>query len=212
MFERFRSEFAPLRDAAPAAGSGWHDGRFADVAGYEEFVGEFGGASFGGGLYRVHDEQTGPRALVLAVEAFPEFAARVRPFGYDWLGRQFAVDFGRVDAGQPQVLLLEPGTGEALEIPLTFSAFHDEELIEYADAALAAGFFEDWSAGHREVLPLQRNACVGYRVPLFLGGPDTVENLELSDLDVYWSICGQLRRGTLNLPPGTSVNQVAREG
>lgn len=212
MFERFRSEFAPLRDATPVVGSVWRDDRLIGVAGYVEFAGEFSGASFGGGLYRVHDDQTGPRALKLVVEAFPEFAGRVRPFGYDWLGRQFAVDFGRVDAGQPQVLLLEPGTGEALEVPLPFAAFHDEELVEYADAALAAGFFEDWSAGHGDVLPLERNACVGYRVPLFLGGRDATENLELSDLDVYWSICGQLRRGTLNLPPGTSVNQVASDG
>lgn len=210
MFERFRSEFAPLRDATQA-GSPWRDDRLVRVAGYVEFVDEFGGASFGGGLYRVHDDQTGPRALALVAEAFPEFAARVLPFGYDWLGRQFAADFGRVAAGQPQVVLLEPGTGEALEIPLSFVAFHDEELTEYADAALAAGFFEDWSAGHGDALPLLRSVCVGYRVPLFLGGLDTVENLELSDLDVYWSICGQLRHATSMLAPGTSVNEVARE-
>jgi hypothetical protein len=34
--------------------------------------------------------------------------------------------------------------------------------------------------------------CIGYRVPLFLGGSDTVENLEKVDLDVYWHLHGQL--------------------
>jgi len=211
MFERFRAEYAALRDTV-ATSSAWRDERFAAVEGYGEFVAEFAGASFGGGLYRVHDEQTGPRGLALIAEAFPEFAGRAGPFGYDWLGRQFAVDSDRIAAGQPQVLLLEPGTGEALEIPMPFADFHDDELVEYADAALAAEFFTAWSAAGHQPFPLKHDQCVGYRVPLFLGGQDVVENLELSDINVYWSICGQLRRGVLNLPPGTSINQVAGDG
>lgn len=210
MFEHFRAEYAALRDP-DTAGSVWRDERLTAVEGYGRFAAEFAGASFGGGLYRVHDDRTGPRAWALVAEAFPEFAERSCPFGYDWLGRQFAVDSARINAGQPLVLLLEPGTGEVLEIPLAFSAFHEEELIEYADAALAAGFFRDWSASGQKAVPLRRDQCVGYRVPLFLGGRDEVENLELSDIEAYWSICGQLRRGVLNLPPGTSVNKIARD-
>jgi Domain of unknown function (DUF1851) len=52
--------------------------------------------------------------------------------------------------------------------------------------------------------------CVGYQVPLFLGGKDSLENLEITDLDVYWSLSGQLRQGTWVLPPGTAVVQVKR--
>ncbi len=43
--------------------------------------------------------------------------------------RQFALD----PAGQ--VLLFEPGTAEVLEIPCGFERFHDEELVDEADAA-----------------------------------------------------------------------------
>ncbi|PZR51805.1 DUF1851 domain-containing protein [Xylanimonas oleitrophica] len=211
MFEHFRAQYATLRDAASATGASWRDERFAGVEGYAEFMAEFAGASFGGGLYRVHEARSGPQGLALVVEAFPELATRVLPFGYDWLGRQLALDTGRVDAGQPQVILLEPGTGEALEIPLSFVTFHDQELIEYADAALAAEHFQAWSAGNSGVLPLQRGQCVGYRVPLFLGGQDTVENLEVVDLDVYWSICGQLRQSVRDLPPGSLVDEVTRD-
>jgi hypothetical protein len=207
MFERFRAEYAPLRDAAPA-GPPWRHEWLTAVEGYLEFASEFAGASFDRGLYRVHDERSGAQALALIAEAFPEFAARVCPFGYDWLGGQVAVDTARVVAQQPQVLLLEPGTGEALEIPLSFAAFHDVELVEEADAALAKGFFETWSTANGDALPLGRGQCVGYRVPLFLGGQDDVENLEVSDVEVYWSICGQLRHGVQSLPPGTSVDEV----
>lgn len=208
MFDRFRSEYLPRRDAV-LAGAPWLDEHLTAAEGYAQFAAEFAGASFASGLYRVHDEQSGPRALSLLVEAFPEFSDRACPFGYDWLGRQFTLDAGRVDGGQPLVLLVEPGTGEALEIPVPFVGFHDEELIDYADAALATEFFDGWASRHPDSLPLGRDACVGYRIPLFLGGQDVVENLELSDLDVYWSICGQLRRGVLDLPPGTSVNDVS---
>jgi hypothetical protein len=176
--------------------------------GYAEFAEEFAGVSFGGGLYRFHDDESGPLGLRLLIDTFPEFAARACPFGYDWLGRQFAVDSARKESGQPQVLLFEPGTGEALEIPLSFAAFHDVELIHHAEAALAVEFFEAWTVVNGG-LSLQRDQCVGYKVPLFLGGQDEIENLEVIDLDVYWSICGQLRRRAMSLPRGTSIKGVA---
>lgn len=196
MFERFRVAYAQRRDVA-GTGAGWMPERLAGIDGYASFTREFAGASFDAGLYRVHDDRTGPQALTLIADAFPEFAQRVCPFGYDWLGRQFAVDSGRVVGGQPQVLLLEPGTGEALEIPVSLSVFHDEELIDHLDAALASDFFASWSDSNADSLPLFRHQCVGYKVTLFLGGEDAVENLEVSDIDVYWSICGQLRRRAL---------------
>jgi hypothetical protein len=210
MFHRFRAEYAPLKDSGPSSAI-WQHERLADVDGYVELASEFAGATFGGGLYRLHDASSADQALTFSAEAFPEFSTRVCPIGYDWLGRQFVIDSGRVADGQPQVLMLEPGTGEALEIPASFAAFHEVELVEHADAALAIDFFDAWSATS-DALPLRRDQCVGYRVPLFLGGEDVVDNLEISDVEVYWSICGQLRGGALKLPPGTSINEVAGGG
>ena len=34
--------------------------------------------------------------------------------------------------------------------------------------------------------------CVGYKIPLFLGGNDEISNLEITDMEIYWGICGQL--------------------
>jgi hypothetical protein len=130
-------------------------------------------------------------------------------FGYDWLGRQFATDTGRGAIDDPEVLMFEPGTGEALEIPVPFSRFHDEELVDYTEEALARSFFDQWrrSGGPAPTA----SECVGYQRPLFLGGKDTVANLEISDLDVYWTIMGQLRRQAKGLPEGTSISGVARD-
>lgn len=105
--------------------------------------------------------------------------------------------------------MLEPGTGQALEIPASFVGFHDGELVDYADSALAENFFDNWAASNPGSLPLGRDKCVGYKVPLFLGGPDTMDNLELSDIEVYWSISGQLIRATENLPAGGPISGIS---
>jgi Domain of unknown function (DUF1851) len=208
LFERFLAEHA-LLPPGQVARPVWSEPRLQAAIGYDELAGSFAGCSFQNGLYRLHDASSGPRAQALIAEAFASFAARAYPFAFDWLGRQFALDEGRKQAGEPLVLILEPGTGLALEVPLPFSTFHDEELVDYHDAALATGFFAAWAQDHAAELPLPTDRCAGYRVPLFLGGKDTVDNLEVVDVDVYWSICGQLRQGTTTLPAGTSINEVS---
>jgi type VI secretion system (T6SS) immunity protein Tdi1 len=207
VFEGFVSAFR-LLPGDQASGSPWRDPRLLAVAGYSELVGPFAGCTFENGLYRLHDEVSGPRAEALVAEAFPAFHPRACPFGYDWLGRQFLVDAGRIEDGEPQVLLAEPGTGEVLEVPLSFAAFH-EQLFELREPALAAEFFSAWTRSNPNLVPIEPADCVGYQVPLFLGGKDSIENLEVIDLDVYWSICSQLHKGTRHLPPGTSIREVA---
>jgi hypothetical protein len=81
--------------------------------------------------------------------------------------------------------------------------FHDDEAIRFADAALDVDLHQKWLAsGGAEPGYTQ---CVGYRKPLFLNGADELENLELSDLEIYWHLMGQLIVMTKNLPPGTPV-------
>lgn len=99
--------------------------------------------------------------------------------------------------------MFEPGTGEALEIPCNIGTFHDEELIQYADAALASEFHERWlvSGGGAP----KHEQCVGYKKPLFLGGADEIGNLHLSDIDVYWHLLSQLILKTKGLPPSAPI-------
>jgi Domain of unknown function (DUF1851) len=208
VFDVFAATFQP--DPADARAEPWHEPQLTAADGYGDFSQRFAGRSFELGLYRFHDSESGPRGADLLRNAFPEFANRACPFGYDWLGRQFALDADRREEGEPLVLLLEPGTGEALEIPLPFRAFHDQ-LGELREPALAAPFFAEWSEKNPTSMPLKRDVCVGYRVPLFLGGTDTVENLEVADLDVYWSLTADLLASTRDQPPGTKITGVSIE-
>lgn len=102
--------------------------------------------------------------------------------------------------------MLEPGTGEALEIPADFDLFHDVELAQQADAAVAYTFYKQWLA-HGGERP-QYDQCIGYVRPLYLGGTDDVTNLEVSDLDVYWSLAAQLLAKMRGLPVGTRIGNV----
>lgn len=148
-----------------------------------------GGCSFGGGLYRVHSTASPTEADAWVNEGFPEFGGDLQCFGFDWLGRQFAVAGPR--AGHEMVQLLEPGTGEALDTLVHFADFHDQELVDESEPALATGFFGEWRAAGGADPGFSQ--CVGYVRPLFLGGADDVSNLELFDIDVYWTLLGQMR-------------------
>lgn len=170
---------------------------------------KWGGTSFNRGIYRLLCSNELPTWTAIAESAFPGFAGRSIPFGFDWLGRMFALDRQRYVDGAPAVNLLEPGTGEMLETPCSAESFHEVELIDYREAALAESFFHSWlNAGGA---PPLRTQCVGYRQPLFLGGTDTVPNLELTDLNVYWDIAVQLLRQTRGLSDGTIINNIRIE-
>lgn len=200
MFERFLATFDPKGDTGITPSASTTMSAWLDVA---------GGQSFADGLYRVHTKESARSSDALVRHAFPEFAGRLACFGYDWLGRQFATDTGRGKSDDPEIMLLEPGTGDALEIPVSFSVFHDTELVDYTEEALALSFFEQWRrSGGAAPSPTE---CVGYKRPLFLGGADVVANLEISDLDVYWTIMGQLRSQAQGLPEGTRITGVVRD-
>ncbi|WP_149135103.1 T6SS immunity protein Tdi1 domain-containing protein [Cupriavidus campinensis] len=172
----------------------------------KQLAARFGGCTFERGLYRVLPSIEIPMVKALIDTVFPSFAGRTNPFATDWLGRVFATNTDRMDGGDPTVLMFEPGTGEALEIPETVANFHDRELIEYKEAALAVSFYDAWFSNGGT--PPGAGQCIGYKVPLFLGGTDEVGNLEVAAFDVYWTIAAALLTEIRALPIGTRISSV----
>ena len=188
-----------LSDGKPAAGS-------ERVETVDELFTRFGRSTFDGGLYRVHDAVSSLKFSALVTEAFPEMSVSLTCFGFDWLGRQFAVDQRERDKPDAEILMFIPGTGDALDIPVPFSTFHHEGLNEFAEGALAISYYAEWRTISQSDLFFDQ--CAGYRIPLFLGGADEVGNLETTDMDVYWSLMSQLRQSTQVLEPGTGIKDV----
>ena len=203
ILDRFQAAFTVTADRGDLIASTPADFGIDD---FNRVLDTLGGKTFNGGLYRVFRPDQIPAAKQAMERVFPEYCGRIVPFAFDWLGRHFASDRERIEKGQPLVLMLEVGAGEAMEIPASITDFHNVELVEYADVALALPFWKQW----RELSPadLAFNECVGYKVPLFLGGADVLANLEIIDISVYVETCGQLRNATRTLPSGHSIRQV----
>jgi hypothetical protein len=155
-----------------------------------DLLAEYGGQAFGRGLYRIIESGSLSFWNDSVSAAFPGYTGRIGCFAVDWLGRVFAVDSSRLEDAYPGVILFEPGTAEVLEIPCNLNSFHENELVNYGENALAISFYEEWISKGGAMPSLTQ--CIGYKKPLFLGGVDKVENLEIANLDVYWTISAQL--------------------
>jgi hypothetical protein len=182
------------------------DVRLKGVEGFSDLAAFGVGVSFGRGILRVHSEEEMCRAQILAREVFPEYNNRILPIAKDWLGRQYVGLLGQKVDVVTQLLLLEPGSGEAFEIDCGIVDLFNVEFVADPITYLASDLFEQWVAGSSRVPAA--GECVGFKVPLFLGGDGAVENLEVTDEEVYWSIFGQLKAKTRDLPPGTGIASI----
>jgi hypothetical protein len=168
-----------------------------------------GGKTFNGGLYRVLRADQVSEITKSAEQVFPEFSGRIVVFGYDWLGRYFAIDLKQLEGEKPQILMLETGVGEVMNIPVSILDFHNVEMVDHMNDALSSNFYEKWKK--ENPLPIPFDKCIGYKIPLFLGGADEILNLEVIDLSVYSEICGQLRSKIVKLAPGQTIAQVSMQ-
>jgi hypothetical protein len=146
---------------------------------------KYNGMSLGDGIFRVFRDDDIEKWRQIITEAYPELVFCFEPFAYDWLGRCFAIDLR--NGTRDNVFLIEIGTADVLEIPLRFIDFIENEIPLNHEACLATSFFGKWKKGNPN--DLQHDKCAGYKIPLFLGGSDTIDNLELSDMEVYWYVC-----------------------
>lgn len=165
--------------------------KFLDFVGYKEdekikSINEFNkllnGKSFLNGMYRLFKTNDIEKWNIIVEKSFPLYKNRILVFGYDWLGRIFGLN-----NKTGTVLLFEPGTGEVLDIPASFEDFHNIEIVDYHEDSLASNFFKEWFSKNNKY-QLKYSECVGYKVPLFLNGDDVIENLEVSDMEVYWEV------------------------
>lgn len=158
---------------------------------YQTFISYLGGKQFANGTFNSFSRENVEEWTKIVGNAFPEFANQFSLFGYDWLGRCFGIDLR--DSKNEKVLMFEIGTNDVLEIPTTFGEFLNEEIPLYSDACLATKFYEEWLKKNKGI---KYGRCVGYKIPLFLGGEDNIENLEDSDMDVYWHIISEIKKNS----------------
>lgn len=156
---------------------------------YNDFIMQLGGKCLKNGLFNIFRKDDIEKWTEIVSDAYPEFKNQFKLFAYDWLGRCFAVNTQK--NAEDSILLFEIGTGYALSIPCSFENFLNNEIQENVEACLALSYFVSWLQENQKAIPY--GYCVGYKVPLFLGGEHISSNLEENDMEVYWHILGQIK-------------------
>lgn len=165
------------------------------------------GASFDGGLLRIHDSVTGPEYAELVHLAFgDQLSVEADVIAYDWSGRQFVVDRPRkvLRRGAPLVFGADPATGNVDEVASVdeFLAFLQ---LPNVGEAMQENVFRAALAAHG-ITSLAFDQVIGMRTPMFFGGQDTIDNTEVIDASVYWTLNAQLiRQGRTGRPIGSVV-------
>lgn len=203
MFDDFERAFSP--DVGPKA----VQTNFRDLLpGWNEFFQLYNSSSFNSGVYRTIALEELDVWQELIAEIFPEFRHRIHPFGYDWLGRFFALETSKAKAGAPGVLLLSPFTNEALNIPADFLSFHNEILVSQREPALEYSLFNKFLTD-KQIESIDHVVCAGLVVPLYLGGSFDIQNMQLMEVKLYWEITAQILRELERYPEGTRIDRVS---
>ena len=171
-----------------------------------ELISECGGMSFCNSLYRIHTLKTSYYWESLITDYFVNYKNSIIPFGFDWMGRQFAVDINNSE----RLLLFDPATAEDFQLNENIITFHNETLVDNRLITLAEDDFLDTIKFLKKDI-IDFDECIGFKKPLFLGGDISKENYEVIDLEVYWTIEAQIYNQLKNLPPGTKINKVTLE-
>ncbi|RPE08306.1 DUF1851 domain-containing protein [Chitinophaga lutea] len=165
----------------------------------------YAGSTFGNGLYRLHSFQSSFKWAGIIGDYFTEYKNKILPFGFDWMGRQFCAAIN-----DKRLFMFDPATAEDFEIDQTLVPLHNEDFADDTDEMLAVNMF-DRILAHNKMSSLNYDQCLGFKIPLFLGGEDSIGNYEAQDMEVYWHINGEIVKKTKDLPDGTIIGKVEIE-
>jgi hypothetical protein len=99
--------------------------------------------------------------------------------------------------------------GEITKVAETEAAF--DQIIN-SNEIPAEWFMPDIADTLRDAgLVLSPGQCFGYKQPPVLGGAVDAANLEITDIEVYYSLMGQIVEQIKGLPPGTIVDGLTLE-
>lgn len=151
------------------------------------------------GVFQYLEARLGQELQAALRIGFPDYAAFAVPFAVDWMGRIFA---GLQLRSGLTVALFDVASDDVIDIGAEVFL---QEIQQPADFELLfLDLWKDWSA-HSGQRSLDYGQCVGARQPLFAGGDDRLENMELQDVSVYWSVTAPLLATSRGLPEGAPL-------
>ncbi len=217
--EAFNQRFRPDQGSAgPFVGWAREDtlGLFGcEPALFTDFLRSQARSSYEGGLIRFLGSGTEPPLVGWNGpdgwrSSWPDIECGLTVFGYDWMGRLYALDSGRVIQNEPLVGRLNPADGSVRTSDLTFAEFVLGDLIAYGDRILDRERFAERQA--KDAAPLLGTDVVSYAESLS-DGPSAPTNAELTRIEEYVERAGIAcaeRRGLVRGKAGWQRRQPSR--
>lgn len=167
---------------------------------------ELGGRSFEQGAFRFHTFNSSAIWSNLLRSYFTEFNNNFYCFGYDWMGCMYGYSLDE----EPTVFIFDPADMDTREAVTNVEDFFNIDLVKYKEDTLLTGKFNSVKK-LLHINSLEYDKCLGYKVPLFLGGEDKEDNFDKWDLEVYWEIQHKIYEQIKDLPEGTQIGEIKIE-
>ena len=151
----------------------------------QDIVNKIGGQSYNDGLFVTYGQKDVSNYTEMIERLFPQAKDKIFCFGRDWLNRQFAV----INYKPFSILQFDPNYRDITHIEVDLKQFFEQELILKCNDLCAKNYFLEWNKS------LNYSQCSGYIIPLFLGGKDNIDNLQIVDSYVDLEILVQLQVG-----------------
>ncbi|BDP42264.1 hypothetical protein DAETH_22330 [Deinococcus aetherius] len=156
----------------------------------DELVDLIGGNSLYDGAYFILNRLMSSKCTELCLLLAPNFKGYITAIGHDWLGNIYAADTSRMMDGHPLILYFDVNSQEVLNTQQNLIEFHGNTLTSQGEGVLRLGEYDKWTESG---LPLKdASRCIGYTIPLALGGSTELDNMEEVDIEVYWELTGQI--------------------
>ena len=176
-----------------------------DIEEANHFMSSYEGMTFGNLIYRIHLAQDIQKWSLIVKRIFPETIGNITCFGYDWLGRQFCIiSYGEIS--EIQIFRFDVSTNEAIILSSSFLEFHNTELTKNNEHVLSQNLFKQWINNNKK--EIYSNQCAGFIHPPILGGKLGIDNLKNIDLEVYWSILGQILLKMRSFPENSKIPRI----
>jgi hypothetical protein len=175
---------------------------------FVQFMSEYGGHTFGDGIFRTLIPSDIAFYTKETAKYFPNSKGIVVIFGYDWNGRLFGVAVPDKKFPKRYICCFDFSSNHVFEIDSTLEECLNGDFVRNAKDALAADYFKKWRIKSKNAKPIKHDECVGDDLPLFLGGKDEVTNLKIIKLRTYIEILTKIWAKVRDLPADTPINKI----
>ncbi len=162
-----------------------------------------GGRSFNLGAFRTFSTESSKDWNDVISDAFPAYKGIIRCIGFGWDGQVIAEVLRDREDIERGVAIFNPNTAETLNAPVSIVDFMNDMIGDDEEDVLEAGLYLTWLKADKT--PVQIDECVGYDVPMFVGGDQSMENMNVIDFEVYWDISRDLIKKYFDAEDGDAI-------